>query len=95
MPIYEYQCEACQGIFEEFTTTIDDQTIKSCPDCGKNANRIISNTSFSLKGDGWYATEYGTLKNRSSKDDLAAARTSDKEAPGKSVANEFSSAPSA
>ena len=31
-----------------------------CPDCGdENVTKLISNTSFHLKGNGWYATDYG------------------------------------
>jgi putative FmdB family regulatory protein len=56
MPIYEYQCSKC-GLFE-CSQRITDKPIKHCPTCGSNVSRIISRTSFVLKGSGWYATDY-------------------------------------
>ncbi|SHJ00607.1 FmdB family zinc ribbon protein [Halodesulfovibrio aestuarii] len=60
MPIYEYRCNACEQIFEEWTTSCSegDESI-TCPVCGGVAERIISNTTFVLKGGGWYVSEYG------------------------------------
>jgi len=57
MPIYEYQCPKC-GIFE-VTQRIVDNALKRCPTCKSKVERIISNTSFILKGSGWYVTDYG------------------------------------
>ncbi|MBG3878907.1 zinc ribbon domain-containing protein [Desulfovibrio oxamicus] len=73
MPIYEYRCSDCEQIFEEWLKTFDEAP-RSCPVCGGHADRIVSNTSFVLKGGGWYVTDYG---NRSSSDSHAGA-----EAPG-------------
>ncbi len=49
MPIYEYRCEHC-GDFEEMQ--------RICPRCKRKVRRLISNTSFQLKGSGWYVTDY-------------------------------------
>jgi putative FmdB family regulatory protein len=56
MPIYEYQCEHC-GVFEEMQR-ITDPPLTRCPTCKRKVRRLISNTSFQLKGSGWYATDY-------------------------------------
>jgi putative FmdB family regulatory protein len=56
MPIYEYRCEQC-GIFEE-TQRITDPPLSRCPRCQKKVRRLISQTSFQLKGSGWYVTDY-------------------------------------
>ena len=56
MPIYEYQCEHC-GVFEEMQR-ISDPPLARCPTCKRKVRRLISNTSFQLKGSGWYATDY-------------------------------------
>jgi putative FmdB family regulatory protein len=56
MPIYEYQCEHC-GVFEEMQR-ITDPPLGRCPTCKRKVRRLISNTSFQLKGSGWYATDY-------------------------------------
>jgi len=63
MPIYEYRCNDCEQIFEEWQRSHTDETVP-CPVCGSESRRIISNTSFVLKGTGWYVTDYA--KGRSS-----------------------------
>jgi len=57
MPIYEYRCEKC-GVFEQ-TQRITDPALERCPTCRRKVRRLISNTSFQLKGGGWYVTDYG------------------------------------
>ncbi len=56
MPIYEYRCEHC-GVFEEMQR-ITDPALSRCPTCKRKVRRLISHTSFQLKGTGWYATDY-------------------------------------
>src|SRR6185295_11890113 len=57
MPIYEYRCEHC-GDFEEMQR-ITDPPLSRCPSCRRKVRRLISSTSFQLKGGGWYVTDYG------------------------------------
>jgi putative FmdB family regulatory protein len=56
MPIYEYQCQKC-GDFE-VTQKITDKQLARCPTCKGKVKKLISNTSFQLKGTGWYVTDY-------------------------------------
>lgn len=57
MPIYEYKCDECSSVYEELVRLSDPSP--PCPDCGnENVERLISQTSFQLKGNGWYATDY-------------------------------------
>ncbi|MGE5217592.1 MAG: FmdB family zinc ribbon protein [Chloroflexota bacterium] len=56
MPIYEYQCQKC-GTFE-ITQRITDKPLGKCPTCKGKVKKLISNTSFQLKGTGWYITDY-------------------------------------
>jgi putative FmdB family regulatory protein len=56
MPIYEYQCQKC-GTFEA-TQRITDKPLGKCPTCKGKVKKLISNTSFQLKGTGWYVTDY-------------------------------------
>jgi putative FmdB family regulatory protein len=56
MPIYEYQCQKC-GTFET-TQRITDKPLVKCPTCKGKIKKLISNTSFQLKGTGWYVTDY-------------------------------------
>ncbi len=57
MPIYEYRCNKC-GQFE-IMQKITDPALKRCPTCQSKVTKLISNTSFQLKGSGWYITDYG------------------------------------
>ena len=56
MPIYEYQCRRC-GIIE-VTQRITQKALTKCPTCKSKIKKLISNTSFQLKGTGWYITDY-------------------------------------
>lgn len=59
MPIYEYSCRSCGHEWEEMQR-ITDAPLTHCPTCGNpEAHRLISKTSFMLKGTGWYVTDYG------------------------------------
>lgn len=58
MPIYEYLCESCGKEFEEWQK-FSDPVVDSCPDCGGHSHRLISQSTFHLKGTGWYVTDYG------------------------------------
>lgn len=59
MPIYEYKCSAC-GKKHEIIQKHDDIPFTVCPDCGGQMKKLISNTSFILKGTGWYKTDYAS-----------------------------------
>ena len=45
MPLYEYYCEPCNGIFEELQPIRDMAPKMPCPECYKDAERIMP-TSF-------------------------------------------------
>ncbi|MDD3516952.1 MAG: zinc ribbon domain-containing protein [Chromatiales bacterium] len=58
MPIYEYQCEACDHRLEAIQK-FSDAPLVDCPDCGKPALRkLISAAGFRLGGGGWYETDF-------------------------------------
>ena|SRR4030067_1059935 len=61
MPIYEYACEKCNKHFEVMQK-ITDKSLTTCSDCKGHLKKMISNTSFVLKGTGWYATDYASNK---------------------------------
>ena len=73
MPIYEYHCEKC-GDFE-VTQRITEEALKKCPTCRRKVRKLMSNTSFMLKGSGWYVTDYarkgGGKEDGAAKDDAA------------------------
>ena len=57
MPIYEYKCQKCGRQFEAFQG-ISDPELKSCKFCKGKVHKMVSLSSFSLKGSGWYVTDY-------------------------------------
>lgn len=57
MPIYEYKCQKCGKQFEAFQG-ITDPELKSCKFCKGKVHKMVSLSSFSLKGSGWYVTDY-------------------------------------
>jgi putative FmdB family regulatory protein len=62
MPVYEYQCKACDHEFER-EQRISDDPVKKCPSCkAMKVKRLISQTSFVLKGGGWYGDLYSSSK---------------------------------
>lgn len=87
MPIYEYQCPKCQHVFEEWVKASDAHGQEPCPQCGAPSPRIMSQTSFVLKGGGWYVSDYGYRKGISEE---GAAASSAPAGEAKSVAAEKS-----
>ncbi len=62
MPTYEYACEKCGHEFER-EQRITEDPVKTCPKCrARKVQRLISNTSFVLKGSGWYSDLYSSQK---------------------------------
>ncbi len=64
MPIYEYVCEKCDKQMEVLQK-ITAAPLTVCPDCKGRLRKMISNTSFVLKGTGWYATDYASSNGSS------------------------------
>jgi len=81
MPIYEYRRKSDGSVFEVFQK-ISESPLSVCPDTGSPVERIISRTSFQLKGEGWYVTDY---KSGSSKDSKTTEK-SETSAPEPSTA---------
>jgi len=75
MPIYEYACERCQQEFE-VEQRITDDPLKRCPKCrSPKIKRLISQTSFVLKGGGWYSDLYSSRKDgKDGKDGKSSTR---------------------
>ncbi|MBC7386679.1 MAG: zinc ribbon domain-containing protein [Cryobacterium sp.] len=59
MPMYEYRCENCEKISEELQK-FSDLPLTDCELCGTKGSlsKLISKSSFALKGTGWYTTDY-------------------------------------
>ena len=88
MPLYEYRCESCGGLFE-LIQKFSDPAPDACTVCGKGpVLRQHSSPAIQFKGSGWYITDYarkgkvdtsssdGGSKNAAAKTDGSASGTS-------------------
>ncbi|MGK5090233.1 FmdB family zinc ribbon protein [Bdellovibrionota bacterium FG-2] len=57
MPLYEYECAKCEKV-HEIMQKFSDAPVDNCPDCASPVKKLLSRTSFVLKGTGWYTTDY-------------------------------------
>jgi putative FmdB family regulatory protein len=76
MPIYEYICEKC-GDHLEVMQKINDAPLKRCQKCRGKLEKVMSRTSFQLKGGGWYATDYSRKSSGSDKAEKSKDKKSD------------------
>ena len=74
MPIYEYHCKKC-GDFEVMQK-MSDAPLSECPTCNRKVQKLISSTSFQLKGSGWYITDYARKGSSGGKADNKADKKS-------------------
>jgi putative FmdB family regulatory protein len=85
MPIYEYICEKCGNRIEKLLSVSDGASEIKCT-CGGAARKQISASSFHLKGNGWYRSDYKKQPKQDcpSKTDSPACNccTHNSEAPG-------------
>jgi len=59
VPIYEYLCQKCNKELE-VVQKFSDEPLTTCPECGGELKKLISASSFILKGSGWYLTDYAS-----------------------------------
>lgn len=61
MPIFEYECKNCGDVHEFLVYMENVQTNlvnARCPDCNGPLTKIISRSTFHLKGKGWEKDGY-------------------------------------
>jgi putative FmdB family regulatory protein len=84
MPIYEYRCSKC-GNIEEAIQKFSDKPLSKCRICSGRLHKLISQSTFHLKGSGWYVTDYANKsKNSSPKPQKAESAQVDTAKPAKS-----------
>jgi putative FmdB family regulatory protein len=88
MPTYEYECEKCGLIFEEYQR-ITEPPLTTCkkPECGGTVKRLISSGGgFLFKGSGFYSTDYRSesYKKQAKNESPAASSTPPPSDTGKS-----------
>jgi len=64
MPVYEYECKSCRKVFE-VQQKMADKPLTSCPECEGELTKLMSMSSFQLKGGGWYADGYASSSAKS------------------------------
>jgi len=98
MPLYEYECTKCNNHTEIFQR-VSDKPIARCKKCNGRMKKLISQSSFHLKGSGWYVTDYasksgghdGKLSGKEISGGTDAAADSPKEAKAESNAGKETS----
>ncbi|MCF8044884.1 MAG: zinc ribbon domain-containing protein [Desulfarculaceae bacterium] len=92
MPVYEYECTEC-GEVEEALQKISEPQLKECPRCKGRLKKLISQSTFHLKGSGWYVTDYGGSSNQAAPAGSGTTETDSSKGDGASRANDKASAP--
>ena len=97
MPLFEYKCQDCDKV-DEFLQKFSDPAPETCPSCGAQSamHKVVSLSSFQLKGGGWYKDLYSSVPEgksdaESSNSDTGSTKSSD-EKPGASKSKESSTA---
>lgn len=77
MPIYEYRCQKC-GKELEVMHKVSDPAPAVCPECKAEGSleKLVSRTSFQLKGGGWYSDLYSSAKKSESSSSSPSTSTS-------------------
>jgi putative FmdB family regulatory protein len=78
MPIYEYECTKC-GAMEEIFQKLSEKPRLKCKHCSGKLHKLISQSSFHLKGTGWYVTDYANKsKNKGANPKKEEKKSSEK-----------------
>ncbi len=89
MPIYEYECTKCGKVIE-IMQKFSDPPLTECTHCHGRLRKLISMSTFHLKGTGWYVTDYARKRqsqsqysnnkdNKSQKADASSSSSSSSE----------------
>ena len=71
MPVYEYECSDCKNVFE-VQQKMADKPLTVCSECNGRLKKIISSSSFQLKGGGWYSDGYASPSSSSKSSEASA-----------------------
>jgi putative FmdB family regulatory protein len=94
MPIYEYRCKSCKKVIEVIQR-FNDPPLRKCQSCSGRLEKLISRTSFQLKGGGWYASGYaksgGSSSSKSNSAESSSSGSKDKKTKSSSGSKSSSS----
>ena len=57
MPTYDFRCPSCSSKFEKRRSFSETSPVP-CPDCGSEAEQLISPVPIIFKGSGFYVTDH-------------------------------------
>ena len=80
MPIYEYQCQKC-GEIEEALQKFSDKPLTKCKHCSGKLHKLVSQSSFHLKGSGWYVNDYVKSNGSQAAKETSPAKESKTDSP--------------
>ncbi len=78
MPIYEYECDKC-GHHIEVLQKFSDPPVTECEECRSKMKKLISHSTFHLKGTGWYVTDYASKNGPGASENKSDASSSNKD----------------
>ena len=64
MPTYEFRCPSGHEFEKLYRTISGAEAHVLCPQCGQEAERLMSAAGFAFKGSGFYLTDYGKNAHR-------------------------------
>ena len=79
MPIYEYECTQC-GSMEEALQKFSEKPLTTCNHCSGKLRKLVSQSSFHLKGTGWYVTDYANKSKAPPSSSTSADSSNEKKA---------------
>jgi putative FmdB family regulatory protein len=83
MPIYEYRCNGCGEVFEVIRK-FSDKPLKKCILCGVDkVEKLISQSSFVLKGGGWHKDGYSGKGDKGGTGDKGSEKGKGEDKPDK------------
>ncbi len=83
MPIYEYECLKCGRVMEAMQK-FSDPPLCQCEQCSGDMRKLLSMSTFHLKGSGWYVTDYSG-KNQSTSKQAEGEKAEPSKAPSSST----------
>ena len=90
MPLYEYRCTKC-GHEVEVLQKFTDPPLRRCEKCRSKVEKLISRSSFQLKGGGWYDQGYsGSDSKKPTKSTNTDSAKSEKTKPEKTKSDSSS-----
>jgi len=81
MPLYEYRCKSC-GHTLEVIQKMSDRPLRKCGECSGPLEKLISRSSFQLKGGGWFVSDYSRSKPTAKTGESESKSTSDSSPSG-------------